>query len=78
MLTEHGILINHYAEEFFAHPRFSIDRSKETIVTLDKNKFGSCGEFEMDFDGAKQRFTEPTDYVGDGFSNAEINDLPFN
>lgn len=52
--------------------------SKETIVTLDKNKFGSCGEFEMDFDGAKQRFTEPTDYVGDGFSNAEINDLPFN
>ena len=22
MLKEHGILINHYAEEFFAHPRF--------------------------------------------------------
>ena len=34
VLTEHGILINHYAEEFFAHPRFSIERSKETIVTI--------------------------------------------
>ena len=34
MLKEHGILINHYAEEFFAHPRFSIGLSRETTVTI--------------------------------------------
>ena len=34
VLKEHGILINQYAEEFFAHPRFSIGRSRETTVTI--------------------------------------------
>ena len=34
MLKEHGILINHYAEEFFAHPRFSIGPSGEKTVTI--------------------------------------------
>ena len=34
MLKEHGILINHYAEEFFAHPQFSIGPSRETNVTI--------------------------------------------
>lgn len=34
----------------------SIDKSK-TIVTLDKNKFGITGEFELSFDGTRQRFT---------------------
>ena len=34
VLKEHGILINHYAEDFFAHPRFSIGRSRETTVTI--------------------------------------------
>ena len=34
MLKEHGILINHYAEEFFAHPRFSVELSGETTVTI--------------------------------------------
>lgn len=51
--------------------------SKETIVTLDKNKFGSCGEFDMDFDGAKQRFTEIDFNTGRSFTSAEIQDLPF-
>ena len=51
--------------------------SKETIVTLDKNKFGSCGELDMDFDGAKQRFTEIDSYAGRSFTSAEIQDLPF-
>ena len=34
VLKEHGILINHYAEEFFAHPRFSTGCSRETTVTI--------------------------------------------
>ena len=34
VLKEHGIFINHYAEEFFAHPRFSIGRSRETTVAI--------------------------------------------
>jgi len=34
MLKKHGILINHYAEEFFAHPRFSMGHSGETTVTM--------------------------------------------
>ena len=54
--------------------------SKETIVTLDKNKFGSCGEFDMDFNGQKQRFTEATDAVVRPSNEAEYDetdDLPF-
>ena len=34
VLKEHGILINHYAEEFFAHPLFSTGCSRETTVTI--------------------------------------------
>lgn len=34
LLKEHGILLNHYAKEFFAHPCFSIGPSGETTVTI--------------------------------------------
>ena len=34
MLKEHGILINHYAEQFFEHPRFSGASPGEMTVTI--------------------------------------------
>ena len=34
LLKEHGIFTNHYAEEYFSHPRFSIGHSEEITVTI--------------------------------------------
>ena len=33
-LEEHGIRINGYAEEFFSHPRFSVEYSGRSTVTI--------------------------------------------
>ncbi len=33
-LEEHNILINQYAEEFFAHPTFSTEHTKETTIAI--------------------------------------------
>lgn len=51
---------------------------KATAVTLDKNKFGSTGELDMDFNGSRQRFTEAEDViVRPTVQEEEDNDLPF-
>ena len=53
---------------------------KAATVTLDKNKFGRTGEIEMDFDGARQRFTEAQDVItrpAAKKTEAEDDDLPF-
>ena len=38
-------------------------KPEPTTVTLDKNKFGNTGEFDMDFNGARQRFEEAKDVI---------------
>ena len=54
---------------------------KDTIITLDKNKFGNTGELHMDFIGIYQRFVEAEDVITRPVSqNAEeesTGDLPF-
>lgn len=52
---------------------------KATAVTLDKNKFGSTGELDMDFNGSRQRFTEAEDVITrpQQRREEEDDDLPF-
>lgn len=55
-------------------------KPEPTTVTLDKNKFGSTGELDMDFNGRRQRFTEATDVITRPVALEEENedfDLPF-
>lgn len=54
-------------------------KPEPTTVTLDKNKFGSTGELEMDFNGKRQRFTEATDVIARPVraEEGEDYDLPF-
>lgn len=55
-------------------------KPEPTIVTLDKNKFGSTGEFDMDFNGGRQRFEEAQDVITRPARTeeaAEDEDLPF-
>ena len=37
-LKERGILINHYAEEFISHPRFSVGQPEEMRITVSSLK----------------------------------------
>lgn len=54
-------------------------KPEPTIVTLDKNKFGSTCELDMDFNGKRQRFTEAQDVITrPAAAEEEANeDLPF-
>lgn len=49
ILKEHGILINHYAEEYFSHPRFSAGLSEERSVAV-----ASLQEIGLDNGGTLQ------------------------
>ena len=50
---------------------------EQTIVTLDKNKFGNTGEFDMKFIGNRQRFIEADAITRPVNTEDEDNDLPF-
>jgi replicative DNA helicase len=50
---------------------------EETIITLDKNKFGRTGEFDMKFIGNRQRFIEADAITRPVNTEDEDNDLPF-
>ena len=50
---------------------------EETIITLDKNKFGRTGEFDMKFIGNRQRFIESDAITRPVNTEDEDNDLPF-
>lgn len=50
---------------------------EETVVTLDKNKFGSTREFDMRFIGERQRFVEADAITRPTNTEVQDDDLPF-